>query len=142
MPTREAWTICAIAIISGLRCVDYRDYDSARAKWPRQQRTFFSSSSLVIVHKPLSDVLDCSHWPSRHGDSGVFLFPFFYFCPLPFHRESESANRVKNGCAGFIGSFVRRFCGPRPLSDFDERSAALFDSWPITAGKCRSVKLR
>lgn len=124
MPTREAWTICAIAIISGLRCVDYRDYDSARAKWPRQQRTFFSSSSLVIVHKPLSDVLDCSHWPSRHGDSGVFLFFFFLFLSSPFPprvrfgkpREKRLRGIYRELCAPFLWPatferFRRTICG-------------------------------
>lgn len=83
------------------------------------------------------------------------LFSFFCFASsffvylsvsLLFSRSSVPLSRVSFGkprekrLRTIYEELCAPFCSPRPLGNFDERSVALFDSWPITVEKYRMAE--
>ena len=146
----HAPTICAIAIISGL-VVSSIDGIIGRvghvhSLMDRQKPGFAvfpaadSHFSKAILRQNRAQSLAVAT-----AAVTIAILPFFSVSLL-FSRPSVPLSRVSFGkprekrLRTIYEELCAPFCSPRPLGNFDERSAALFDSWPITVEKYRMAE--
>lgn len=164
----HAPTICAIAIISGLvvssidgiigrvghvhSLMDRQKpgfavfpaadshFSKATLRQNRAQSLAVATAAVTIAILPFFLSLSLFFF--------CFASSFFVYLSvsLLFSRPSVPLSRVSFGkprekrLRTIYEELCAPFCSPRPLGNFDERSAALFDSWPITVEKYRMAE--